>query len=263
MIQGDFTVLMLYHLKSEIKAKGTTIHRLSETTGIDTARLDKIVYPTKNTEPWFDEAVLLHRALCTAGILPLIGAPSLEAVTGLPIPLPNDLDYLRADVRLPLGLACNIALQLGLTDPVELIVTPLQRQIWSVVSSGERIHPLSRHGRCPWCASEIVDGAGHLSTCLAENLLGDRGLHVTGPLGSLPRPPRRNEGGGSLPAKGLKSIRERMSYTQAQMAALLGTQPNAYAQLERCERPLTLRMAKRFAQASRIDMALFYAEPSA
>lgn len=255
-------MIVLNNLSAELKAKGMTEARLVDVTNIEKARLHKLIYPSLRAEAWFDEAVLIARAVGVAGILPLIGAPTLAESRGLPAPLPNDLDMLRAAVRLPLGLACNIAIKLGLSDPIDLIVSPLMQQIWSVVASGERVHPLSRHGRCPWCIAEIVDGAGHLSTCLPENLLGARGAHVV-EIGDPPQLPRKNAQSGTMPARGLKALRTRMGLTQAEMAGRFWIDANQYAQLERCDRPLTVGMAKRFTQASKIPRELFYVDPEA
>lgn len=248
-------MLLLHNLAAEIKAKGTTEARLSNITGIPRSRLHKLIYPTLRAEAWFDEAVLIARAVGVAGILPLIGAATLVESVGLPYPLPNDLDMLRGGVRLPLGLACNIALGLGLSDPIDLLVTPLHQEIWHML--------VERNATCPWCSAPVgLTGTAHSPYCFPDKLWGARGPDVVA-ITVLPRLPRKNESGGTMPAKGLKALRSRMGLTQAQMAERLGTEANGYAQLERCVRPLTNGMAKRFTQASGIARELFYLDPEA
>lgn len=258
-------MLLLTALAPMMKAKHVSKDRLAHIADIAPPRVHKLMYPTLATEPWFDEAVAIYRVLGTAGITPLIGVGAFtrhDLAGMLPMPLPNDLDMLRAGVRLPLGLACNIALQLGLRDPVDLIVPDLSRELWRIIATGERTGRLTTS--CPWCDQPIVGDAGHLPTCLPNNLWGGRGAHmVASPIDHLPRPPRKGERTGSAPARGLASLRAEMRLTQKEMAARLGTDSNTYAQLERCDRPLTHAMSGRFSQAINTKRERFYIDPAA
>jgi DNA-binding XRE family transcriptional regulator len=164
----------------------------------------------------------------------------------------------RCGLRLPLSAACRLTFAFGLTDPAQLHVDPLLRQLWASIEQNER-HP-SAAGWCPWCVADIVGGEPHMDTCLGNNLLHARSDPLPAATGSLPRPlkagTRRT---GSAPARGLKALRTSVGLTQVEMAAIAGVVANHYARMERCIVATTLTAADRIASHFAIDVAQVYA----
>lgn len=255
-------ILTLAAAKRYRENRGLTPKQLAAITTIPVKRVK--VLESLNVhlaeEPWMDEARAIGRALGVEGVLPLLGAASLD-VLDLGFDLNDDLDCWRTGCRLPLAMACRLALRFGLSDPFELYHRePIYRQIWSTVATGERT---PAPGTCPWCMATIVGDAGHLDTCLPANLWGPRDQ----PILSLGVPPRPRKPGrrrfGSKAAPGLQAFRESRGTTQDTFAASIGLHPNYYARLEQGRDKLTLEMADKIGALYKIDPMILYAPPAA
>lgn len=207
-------------------------------------------------EPWFDEALLISRALCRTRIDQLIG-DDWRADRHVVSPFPNDLELWRSGYRAPLSLALRICVRFGVDDPAYLAASPLAYQLWDVVSASER-HP-EAPGWCPWCAADIIGGDEHLPTCLGHNVFTPH-LQRTG-VGDadLPKPYKRGRRPLSVPARGLRGLRDAAGLTQAEMATKLGMGSNYYAQLERGDLPLTLQKANHISAVLGVERAVLYA----
>jgi DNA-binding XRE family transcriptional regulator len=252
-------MLTLDLLKPTRLSKDLRRSHLATLTSIDEGRIRSL--ELRQSEPWFDEAVLLSRALCVDGILPLL-SDSLTLST-LGSPLPTDLATWRSGVRPPLSLAVRIAIRFGLPDPCLLSVTPLQRQMWDVMQAGER-HP-EAPGWCVWCAADIIGGEPHRDTCLPANLYTPpRTLRTEEGLpAAVPRPRARVQRTKGIPAYGIKALREERELLQRDVAQMLGLHPNYYARIERSDVPLTVELADALSEAWGVDRAVLYARPQA
>lgn len=233
---------------------------LSSLTSIEKPRLRQIELCTH--EPYLDEAYALHRILGTDNILVLTGRDSLYECLSVP---PMPVDFARAawleDRRLPLSIAFTLALDFGLTDPAQLVTSPLHAQIWDILSATER---LPAGGLCPWCQASVTTGEPHARACLPANLWPGRARSpVFGPRPIWLRPETKaDRRGRSQPAKGLRAIRERAGKSQIEVAKALGyTSQGAISALERLERPLTIQFAKKFAMYFNVDEVELYADP--
>lgn len=231
---------------------------LSALTGIDWERLKHFesVDPKRRTEPWFDEAIIIARALCTHGIWPLItSGPVKDLDLGKLLPDDLDLAMFRSGTRLKLSVACRVAIRLGLSDPIELVQPyhGLVQELWQIIASGER---QSDPGNCPWCNQRIVGDAGHLPTCLPDHLFGARGDAMAPRIKALVPPEQRGVGRpAASQAWGLAAVRTARSMKQHEMAAKLGYKSvNHYAQVERGEIKLRLDKAAVFANILGVDV---------
>lgn len=254
----SLTMLTLSALKSIRVAKGIARPLLADLAAMTRERLREL--ELRDAEPWFDEAVSLHRVLNTAGVAALISSCDMT-VSALGPPLPNDLELWRGGGRASLSLALRVARALGLADAADLAVPPLMRQVWDVVQATER-HP-EAPGWCPWCAADVMGGDPHRATCLADNLLrrapdGPAATTVAGL-----RPASRGEQQKGLPAPGLKAARIQRELIQRDVASFLGIHANHYARIERGEVPLARIHADRLAAAWGIDVAALYAKGEA
>lgn len=236
----------------------TSFRSLHISTGIPTPRLRAIssIDPVKRAEPWLDEAALLARVLNTDGILPLVTNGNVEELD-LGWDPRDDFDVWKNGARLPLSTAFRLALRFGLADPAQLVVEPIQRQIWDVVHESERV---TGKGQCPWCAASAGE---HRPTCLPHNLLGARGSDTSWTMGAFPQPkaPGGTSHGGSVPGRGLKALRARLGVTQRVMADALGIDPNYLSRLERLATPLNTRVAERISGLFNVPVAELYATP--
>lgn len=244
-------------LKLTRQSKGVEPRHLSAVTGLPVPRIRELEAATRPVEPWLDEAYMLMRALCTDGILPLISSGSL---TDLDLDFSiNDREALRSGVRMPLTMACRLAVEFGLTDPYDLVVRPHQQQIWSIIHDNERG---AEPGCCPWCLADIYAGEHHHEMCLPDNLWAARNVMSAEALTVQPRPKgRESKRGASAIAKGLKSIRLRLGRTQEQMASAIGVDKNHFARMERGEVRMTLINAERFASVFHVEVPEIFAEP--
>lgn len=230
---------------------------LSKVTGINWEHLKHLesLDPKRKTEAWFDEALIISRALCTGGIWPLITAGPIKDVD-LGRTLPDNLDLLmfRSGGRIKLSVACRVSRILGLADPVELVQPfhGLANELWRVISTNERN---AAPGNCRWCNQPIVGDAGHLPTCLPDQIWGRRGEEMAPRIKALVPPERRGVGRPvSSPAWGLAAIRDQLGLTQAEMAAKLGFKASShYAQIERGEVKVRLDKADVFAVILGVD----------
>lgn len=247
-------VVTLANMRATRLSKDISAHSLSTVTGIAATRIASLEARTKSrlVEPWLDEACTISRALCTNGVLPLMQSGNLT-LSELPVgvDLGEDLTALHAGLRLPLSTACRLTLRLGLSDPSQLLIDPLHRQIWDVIEKNER-HPEAA-GWCPWCGVDMFTGGEggeapeHLPTCLPSNLW----LRERVPASAIQHPPRPRAAGerygGSAKAHGLKPLRERLGFTQKEMADAVGLGVNHVARMERLELGLTMDNARRVA----------------
>lgn len=259
-VQATNTPTRLTLLKAVYQSKSVTPAILSALTGIPKARLLKLANSVGQEEPWLDEAVTLARVLNTGGIVPLIVSGNL---TDCPMGfhLDADVDAMRAGLRLPLSLACRLAVRFGLDDPIDLVVSERMMQIWSVLEASER-NP-EAVGWCPWCAADILAGAAHLPTCLPNNLWGPRDVVDARTLGYIPRPTGTNHTrrGFSKIAYGVAPLRKSLGLTQPRMAEQVGMASNYLARIEQGNTPLTLRYAERLAAAFNVTVESLYGSP--
>ena len=249
----------LANLRRTIQSLGLTRSTLSATTGLSLTRLADLI--RADHEPYLDEAVRLQRSLCAANVRVLMASGNLTlSEMYLGVPLPDDVDMLRAGVRLPLSLACRVALKLGLDDPSELVVSPRHRQIWDVLSLNERGHP-SIVGTCPWCCARVRT-EGHLPTCLPHNLWGPRSREETPvELSALPRPAMPGKGRrASGFAKGLRREREAFGVKQQDLATVIGIRPDYLCKIENGHLTLTVERATEIARHLQCDVAALYRE---
>jgi DNA-binding XRE family transcriptional regulator len=237
-------VLTMTGLKAWLKVKPLTGPELATITGIDLKRYRML--DSKNEklaeEPWLWEAVAISRALCLPGIVTLLTSGNLTDLD-LGADVRDDLDVWRTGVKLPLATACRLALRFDFDDPIHIwdiaMAEPGNRQRMQMLASGERTG-----GTCPWCNLHLVGDAGHAPTCRMI-LWGERTAPLS-TIGSPPKPrrPGKRRLGDSNKAPGLKATRERLGYTQAQIAVSIGMDANYYARIERCLDPLTSEKAE-------------------
>lgn len=245
----------LHNLKTIRMARGLSPAQLADVTVIAPERIRELENRTMLVEPWLDEALMISRALCTKGIAPLIGSGNLTELDLGP-DYPSDRDLWLSGTRLPLTDACRVARLFGLSDPADLDVSPLVRQLWAVIERNERG---AAPGSCPVC---LGVGGSHRDTCLGHNLLGHRNIDPA-ELGHIPRP-RSKQGArtSSIKARGMKHLRTaRLGKTQSQMAHIINVSPNYYSRIERCEIPFPLSRAEALARELRIDVNDIYAAP--
>jgi transcriptional regulator with XRE-family HTH domain len=247
-------IITLDNVKSLRLTRGLKRSQLANITGIDDERLRDI--ELRRAEPWFDEALLLHRVLNTDGIIPLLSDYLTTSLDNLP--RPTDRHAWATGLRAPLSLALRIATAFGLSDPAELCTTSTHRQLWAITASNER-HP-EAPGWCPWCAADIFSNEPHLPTCLGHNLFGLRGS-APATLAYNLAPAHKTFGQASYPGYGLLALREASGQRQADVAAGAGMGSDYYAKLERLEQPLTLRKADQLAAHFGVDRAVLYVKP--
>jgi transcriptional regulator with XRE-family HTH domain len=223
-------------------------------------RLTKI--EQRELEPWFDETILLARGVGAAGILPLLPSGDLTLSEMAGGETPHDLELWRSGRRAPLSLALRITLRFGLTDPMQLHVSPIQRQIWQMIESGDR--SVEAPGWCPWCGVDrLADATGarkpHLPTCLPNNLWAPNDIPTSvEPL--KPMVKRAYQQSGKI-AYGLKALRIARGLSQVQAAAGAGVVPNHYARIERGELKLMLKTANTLAAFYGVDRETLYIHP--
>lgn len=256
------THLHLAMLKPIRMTRGITARQLSDLTTIPHKRLSLLESLSNNyrAEPWLDEAYLLSRALGTNGIYPLVGDSMLETAD-LGISPFDDLDVWATDARIPLSLAIRLTRRFGFDDPEQLVVTPLQRQLWEILERSERT-PAS--GYCPWCAANTATGERHLPSCIPHFLYGMRGTRpkesFVGTLPGVRTPGRVRVGSG--PGWGLKALRKKWNLTQDQFVKSTGFRnASYYCAIEQGRRPLTIEQANRIAAAFKVDVASLYRKP--
>lgn len=248
-------MLLLNNLNALRVTRDITTNQLAKLTGIDLKRLRQLEYRGHKTEPWFDEAFLIHRVLGTQGIMPLITSDYLTDKELGP-DMAYDLEVFRSGARLPIDIACRVARQLHLSDPADLYVTQHARFMWSVLGAGERGGAPAGH--CPWCWEPTAAGKPHALTCLPDMLWGERSKVLVPTLPAQPKPAEKGKMRGSLPARGLKPMREKLGLSQREMGLKLGTNGNTVARIERLDFPLTRTMAEKWAKQSGINVNLFY-----
>lgn len=269
-VRASHAPTLLLCLKAQYQAKGIPPAILADVTGITRERLGKLYNSVGQEEPWLDEAVALHRVLGTAGVNQLI---SMSGTLTDDIPMgfatDGDVDALRAGLRLPLSLACRLVRRFGLDDPKELLPTPREMQVWSVLEDNARyVYDRGVSRACPWCLGVPDPALGgnirHLETCLPDALWGSRSTVSPSELGYIPRPQgsKPHMRGFSRKAPGLRPLRERLGKTQAQFAHENGIDANYLSKIELGHVPLTLRNAERIAANYRVDLpSLFVAPP--
>lgn len=226
--------------------------QLALLSGISLDRL-RLLEQRADTDPWFHEAAALARCLNLSGILPLISSQTLstDALRALAGPSePKDLAVWRSGHNLPLYLALRIALDYGFDDPYNLVSTPLQRQLWDTIEHNERAPEAG--GRCPWCRAIGLD---HERWCVPALVWSPRPI----PVGNAPVAIRApgTEMRGRM-AHGLRALRERCDYTQAQMATIIGVHPNYYSRIETLHRKLLYAKAQMLAGALGVPVHEIY-----
>lgn len=233
--------------------------QLADMTAIDPDRLSEI--EKQKAEPWFDEAILLHRALCTQGITTLMTSGTLTTCDLGP-PFAQDVDVWRSGLRVPLSVAARLTLRFGLTDPAELAPTALTRQIWAVVGTNERHPAMQSRGFCPWCQVDVVCGGKHLPTCLPNNLWGSNAdVNLTELPPGLMRTKRSGKRSYGMPAHGLKVLRIMAGLTQKDVQERCGVNSNHYSRIERGDLNLTPQTADKLAALFGVDSARLYVRP--
>lgn len=255
-------VLTLSGLKRWLAAKPITGPAVAQLAGIDLKRyrmLDSL-NAHRAEEPWLWEAAGIASALCLPGIITLLTSGNLTDLD-LGADVRDDLDVWRTGVPLPLAVACRLAVRFGYDDPIHIwriaMAEPGDKQRMQMLASGERTS-----GLCPWCNQHIVGGAAHLPTCRMI-LWEARDLPVSA-IGYPPKPrrPGKRRLGDSNKAPGLKATRERLGYTQAQIAASLGNMDaNYYSRIERCDLPLTSEKAELFCALYKVQMHDLFSMP--
>lgn len=233
----------LQYLRPACAERKLTAQGLADLTGISHQRIKGLANKTTQDEPWLSEAYIIHRALGTHGILPLMSKLPL-AQSPMDIPFDSDLRIFRNSKDVSLSLACRIAVRFGLDDPAQLVVDPLHRTMWEIMERSERS---SDQGFCPWCRAHISDP--HLDTCLPHNLWGPRVHGVLTP--ALAPVPRRSgvRKTSSGRAFGMKRVRTALGMTQQQLGAPANINNNTIAKIERGDDPLTRKMAERLTHA--------------
>lgn len=249
-------MLTLDNLKPLRLASTLKRDHLAAVTGIPADRLREL--ELRMCEPWFDEALQLHRALGTAGIGQLMCSDYPNTSHDLS-PLPTDEDAWRHGTRAPLSLAARIAVAFGLPDPADLAVPPVMRQLWDILACTER-HP-EAPGWCAWCGADILGGESHRPTCLPNNLLTPHSLRLLDTPTTLVRPKARVQRQQGIPAYGLKALREQHELLQRDVAEAIGIHPNYYARVERASIPLSAENADALAAFYKVDRAVLYARP--
>lgn len=223
---------------------------LSAVTMIALARLAEL--ENRKAEPWFDEARAISRAL-NVRIYDLFAPVDLHHFDYDPRFFDVDLKFWGDGVRLPVSVALRLAHRFGVA-PDDLDPSPLMQQIWAVVAASER--NTAAEGKCPWCLADALSGASHSPHCLPHLLLGTynarHGVPVPG-TADAPRPGRKGHRSGSVRVSGLKTLRESLDKTQAQMARIIDCNVNHYARIERGELPLTLARAEALCQQLNIS----------
>lgn len=262
-VQASNAPTRLHMLKTVYQHRAQTPTTLAALTDIPKARILKLANSVGQEEPWLDEAATLARTLGTRGIVPLITPSGSLTDCAMGFHLDADVDAMRAGLRLPLSLACRLAVRFGLDDPMDLVVNERQMQIWSVLEASER-NPEAA-GWCPWCAADILGGEAHLRTCLPHNLWGPRNVVDARTLGYLPRPTGSNHTrrGLSKIAYGVAPLRRSLHLTQPRMAEQVGMSSNYLARIEQGNTPLTLRYAERIAATFAVTVESLYGSPPA
>lgn len=249
-------MLTLDLLKPARLSKDLKRAQLSTITAITEARLREL--ELRETEPWYDEALLLSRALCVDGIVPLITSGTLTDIDAGP-PYPADLDVWRSTARLPLSVAVRVSRRFGLADPAQLHTDALTLQIWAVVGSSERHPAMQSRGFCPWCAVDTL-GSPHLPSCLPNNLWGPKSAASAADMpAGLVRVQRGGRRACGIPAYGLKALRLARELRQSDVAAMAGINVNHYARIERADLNLTPQVAERLGALFKVDITLLYA----
>jgi len=246
------TILALHSL-SAIRAKsGLTKRNIADLTAaanrkhgpITIDRLRELENGPIRAEPWLDEATDLARILLLPGVVSMMwdekaGVDAQAQITSgdltrfdLGHEMPDEVDMLLRGVRLPLSMACRLAVRFGLTDPTQLEQLPIHQQIWATLEANERG---AAPGECPWCRAP---GGQHLPTCLPANIWSTRS---TAPYATTTAPQPAKPGGRGLArmAKGLKAARKATQLTQAQVASSIGMHPNYLARIEQLKHPLS------------------------
>lgn len=232
-------------------ARGVTRVTLSNVTGID---LDYLTQLDKcKAEPYLDEACMIARALCTDGLMPLITPDTnLPYLLDRGVPLPSDVDMLRADVPLPLSLAVRIVERLGLTDPMQLTRTGLSHELWMMMMT-------ERATACPFCMVTLVGDARHLPGCLPDRLWGPRGREFVS-ITARPIAERAHKGRQSSDfAKNLQAMRLSRGMSAQAVSDASGVSTSYLSKLETLRLPLTLTKGTVLANVLGCDIALLYA----
>ena len=160
-------MLSLAYLKQTRIGLGVPRRALANVTSIQPHRLKQLEIVKQRSEPWLDEAAALARALGVPHIISLVTIGE-RADLDLGPTIGDEVEMLRAGVRLPLSVGFRIANLLGVPDPIHLIAGPVQMQVWDILPASER-HPTAS-GWCPWCAADIHAGEPHHKFCLPANL---------------------------------------------------------------------------------------------
>lgn len=224
---------------------------LASVVGLEESRVSELVAATH--EPYLDEAIAIYRALGLHGIMPLIGSGYLTSFD-MGIPLPTDLDMLRAGVRLPLSLACRIAVKIGLADPAHIAGHSVTFELWDIITT-------LRSTTCPYCHVPTVGDTltVHDPSCLPSLLWGSRDRRPYAEIGAAPKPERPGKGRrASGWAKGARRERIKVGMQAKELADAIGKTPDYVSKIE-CQRiTLTTAMADTISNVLRCDPAQLY-----
>lgn len=241
-------MLKISNLRPLRMSRGLKRPELAASTLIALPRLQEL--ELRKAEPWLDEAFALARVL---GCSPhdLMAPDDLKLFDFDHRFHEQDLTFWTDGYRLPLSIGLRLQHWWSLDTIEDLDPSPLMRQLWDIMEANER-HP-SAPGWCPWCQAHRTAGEPHLESCIPHNLLGRRNRD-----GSLigtveaPLPGKRGHRTGSARVRGLKSIRQRKGWTQADMARYLDYHVNHYSRIERGELPLTTMKADEICAALQV-----------
>ncbi len=258
-------MLILSNLYKLRCATGIQRPHLSAMTGIDAARIERLEHRSRKAsqvEPWFDEGVALANVLTRGSLWELVAPDFHTQVQRLSSQLlPHDLDHWRAGRRVPLSLAFRVAEHFGLADPSELVVTPYQMQLWSMMEAGER--NLHAYGICPWCGVDRFPTSGgraeHEPWCAPNNMWGPKKQPTQlEPLKPMHREAERFLKKASRIAHGLKHWRVQAGLTQKQVAAQVGCTPEHLARIEQTRLRCTEAVAQKIAAVLEVSVEEIY-----
>jgi DNA-binding XRE family transcriptional regulator len=209
-------------------------------------------------EPTLPEAYRISRVLNLDGILPLIHERATLDEMDCGIPLPTDVEMLRSGEKLPLSLACRVAIKLGLPDPILLIQRGIDRELWRMVL--ERSDSI-----CPFCRANLDEPQGlergHTIHCLPDHLYGARDVprRGVGNAARTIRPGKRS--GGSGPGLGVATQRKLKGLKQLELAERMGVTFQYLSKLETGYLALTIEKAHQIAALLGCDEALLFVAP--
>lgn len=248
---------------------GMTRGTLALLSGLPDQQLKKL--EGREVEPYWDEYVAMHKVFAEyiathqraydGVLLALTGRRDLnDCIPRIGLPRGFSRSGWIAGARLPLSATVDLCLDLGLSDPIELNVQRLHRQLWDIVGLSER-NPEGA-GWCPWCGCDVLNGQEHHHHCLPNNLWGLRGKNPAAAAEMRRVFVAQTKGklvNRSMPGYGLRRLREARGLNQSELAQALGLgSQSAISAIENLKRPLSSRFAAILAAYFRCDESELY-----